>query len=131
MEQREMNIIRGIRLTAAALALAWATPAQAQAVSSDEWCSAVAGLAETIMTKRQEGFSMTDMMRVTRDFEAMGDLARSMIREAFEGPRYQTREYQDQVIREFTDNWAVACYNTEQTRDNERRNQPSNRGVRS
>ncbi|WP_275288833.1 hypothetical protein [Halomonas elongata] len=97
-----------ITATAIASALLVASPFTAEAAETQdhlEYCNAIGSLAEQIMTTRQSGVPMQEMIAV----DPSHDLGVEMIRDAFDTNRYNTAEVQQQVITEFSNDWFAAC----------------------
>jgi hypothetical protein len=87
------------------LALAvWGSNARAET----SFCKQVETLAESVMTARQKGVPLSKIIEIAEESE-IGDTIRAMAMEAYSGPAYSTREYQDRKIRQFTDDWYLAC----------------------
>lgn len=68
-------------------------------------CQQIAGLAETVMTHRQQGTAMSDVMNIVKDTQ----LGRSMVIAAYDISRYATDDYQQRAIEEFRDEWNLQC----------------------
>ena len=71
--------------------------------TSDEetdFCKALGDLAETIMTARQEGASLSDMMGRIKDSE-IADIQRKIILAAYEQPRLLQRGSKNRDHRRF------------------------------
>lgn len=103
--------------------LAMAAPGQAQWIrdkplpsyeqSSNDHCSSIEGLARTVMEARQRGVSMSQIMQLiqqTNPDAATLALARRMVTDAFNEPRYSTREYQQRAATDYGNTWAAVCY---------------------
>ena len=80
------------------------TQVQQQAPCAD-WGS----LAEIIMEQRQSGASMSGLMSIVEGMDA-ADLVRAMIRDAYNRPRYMTREMQVMEIQDFRNAIEALCY---------------------
>ena len=80
--------------------------------TSDEetdFCKALGDLAETIMTARQEGASLSDMMGRIKDSE-IADIQRKIILAAYEEPRWATEETKKEAIEDFRNEIELECY---------------------
>jgi len=80
-------------------------PQPARPPTKQERCANVAQLAETVMQQRQRGASMRELMSRVPD----NDVARRIIMAAYEEPRYNTREYQQNEIRDFENKYFLEC----------------------
>lgn len=89
--------------------------ATSNAATREEVCPEIANLAMTIMTARQLGIPMENLMQAAdQDVEQVyEDLAKAMIMEAYSAPRYSSEEFQQQAITEFGNAVSVACYSSE------------------
>lgn len=77
----------------------------------DELCESVSVAAEAIMTRRQNGVSMVEQMKMTEDMQAsVRGLTRQLIADAYSTPRYSTQSLQQRSIEDFRDSSAAACY---------------------
>jgi len=78
---------------------------------SQSLCESVEKIARGIMTKRQNGESMSAIMRTADSVESevLQNLSRSMIIDAYETPRFHTKEYKNNVIGDFADKYYLAC----------------------
>lgn len=78
---------------------------------AEDTCSVLSDLAKTIMTKRQDGASMTDMMAIVKDRDsAAGQVTKAMIIGAYEIPAYSTDEVKQRTITDFSNQVALECY---------------------
>jgi len=87
-----------------ALVLILAIYAGSAKAEEKDHCLQISSLAESIMTGRQMGLPMSKMMGVT-DL----DLARTMVIEAYEHPRFSTEQVKKRAIGDFRDRWYLAC----------------------
>lgn len=71
-----------------------------------EHCADVEAVAQTIMEKRQEGVSMSIMMRAAGNSE----LFKTLVVEAFDYPRYTTPSVQRDTVQNFAAKWALLCF---------------------
>lgn len=88
----------------AAITLSACAPANAEVTKYDV-CGAYGGLSETVMTARQEGMSMRDVIE-----HAMGDeFSIAIVQAAYEVPGYSTAEFQQKAILEFSNRIYAEC----------------------
>lgn len=85
----------------AAIAL-WATQATAQASP----CTSIGDLAEQIMTHRQAGTAISQIMPMVEG----NDLFVKMLLEAYQKPRFSSSEYQSREIEDYRNLWEIGCY---------------------
>lgn len=101
-----------IRIAAAGLLLGLAvTPTYA--ATSDlamKVCRAQTELAEIIMTKRQRGVPMLEILDTidSRGLDRDGTM-KQMIVEAYKGPRFNTSRHQQKAVTDFADEMLLAC----------------------
>jgi len=94
-----------MKLTAIALtAFIMATPAMAEPLTA-ETCKSLGHLAEVIMTGRQAGVKMSDMMEIS-DVPAI----QAMIIGAFQAPFMTYDENKNDSIRQFRELYELACF---------------------
>ena len=87
-------------LTSIALTLALATSAQA------DQCQDAGDLAEAVMTARQNGAPISQLMEIANGQEIIV----KMVLMAYGEPRYSTDEFQSRAIEDFRNLWEVGCY---------------------
>jgi hypothetical protein len=103
-------------IAAALLALALTAPAKAQAPDPQDICGALGGLAETVMTIRQNGASMSSAMSVQAQIAEEGivrDLVGAMIRDAYAQPRWNSDMTRRRAVEDFRNAVELSCYNSE------------------
>ena len=93
-------------LTALTLAILMALSTTAAAEEEQANCEQIAELAKSIMTARQKGVSMVEMMGVGED----GSLTEVIVVDAYEEGRYRVEANQQRRIADFRDEWFMACY---------------------
>lgn len=71
----------------------------------DEFCESMSNLAETVMSARQKGVSLVDMLKTTDN-----DGIKSIIKHAFTYPRMMTEKNRMDYIIRFRDEIALSCY---------------------
>lgn len=77
------------------------------AVTWSEVCTNWSELAETIMIKRQAGISMSDVMNVA--IKNNDTMLESIIIEAYDDPRYITKDMQERIIEDFKNKIYLRC----------------------
>ena len=87
--------------------------------SEEEWmsiCKSTAGAARAIMTNRQRGVAMTEMMdKVVRPAEpAIKDIVKAFVIDAYNRPRYDTPEYQQKSVLDFENHAYLTCIKVRQ-----------------
>ena len=85
---------------AIAFTLALATSAQA------DQCQDAGDLAEAVMTARQNGAPISQLMEIANGQEIIV----KMVLMAYGEPRYSTDEFQSRAIEDFRNLWEVGCY---------------------
>lgn len=94
-------------IIATALLTALPFAAQADEPGVQETCAKYESFAETVMTSRQNGASMSDMMAVVADDS---QLLKNIVMESFQHPRYSTERVQQRTIRDYANLVAAECY---------------------
>lgn len=87
-------------LTSIALALTLAASAQA------DQCQDAGDLAEAVMTARQNGAPISQLMEIANGQEIIV----KMVLMAYGEPRYSTDQFQSRAIEDFRNLWEVGCY---------------------
>ena len=87
--------------------------------SEEDWlsiCKSSAGAAKVIMSSRQRGAAMTDMMdRVVRPADpAIKDIVKAFVIDAYNRPRFDTPEYQQKAILDFENYAYLTCIKVRQ-----------------
>jgi len=72
-------------------------------------CPKIGEVAETIMRGRQNGVAMSTMMNMADDNDVKG-LVQSLIKMAFETPRYSSQEYRLEAEQDFRAKVEGICY---------------------
>lgn len=88
--------------------------AQGNKYSEEEWlsiCKSTAGGAKAIMSSRQRGAAMPEMMdKVVRPADpAIKDIIKAFVIDAYNRPRYDTLEYQQKAILDFENYAYLTC----------------------
>lgn len=84
---------------------------QEKYVPKSEWCSTVAYLAGSIMSSRQNGIALDDILKAIdgSGSERIRDVSRGMVLDAYEAPRYSTENAKQREITEFKNKWQLSC----------------------
>ncbi|TIV12713.1 MAG: hypothetical protein E5V95_35670, partial [Mesorhizobium sp.] len=85
-------------------------PARAETVT--ESCNAIGGLARSVMTKRQSGADMSEIMTAVESIDQKDfiPIARSIVIAAYGIPRWNGEELKQQAISDFANDVQVRCY---------------------
>ena len=95
-------------MTASLLALAFTT-AQAQTDESVQFCTQMAGMADSIMDARQAGVSMDKMYGVSSGNEEVDKMARLLVRMSFAKPQMYTNDAKARMVSEFRSDTFARC----------------------
>lgn len=91
------------------------TAAAGEAANHDEWCGSIGFLSESIMSSRQNGVPMQNVMEVMSKGDG-GDrittIAKGMVVEAYGSPLYQSDSGKSAAIVEFQNKWYRDCLNS-------------------
>jgi len=89
-------------------------------VRAGDSCDSLAKIAKSIMGARQAGGSMADMIRIaestcSKDMtvdvcQAFTKLQKGIVVAAFEVPRYETPENQQNAVTDFSNQEYLSCY---------------------
>ena len=80
----------------------------ASVASANEFCESVGKFAEITMRGRQSGVPMSQVMKYATERD--NEMLQAMIMEAYNQPRYSSKEYQDRAVADFRNVWELACY---------------------
>lgn len=72
-------------------------------------CDAWANLAKEIMTSRQAGVPITDVVALFKRMDGYTADKQRLIFQAYEAPRFQTEEHKQREITEFQNSAYLAC----------------------
>lgn len=78
------------------------------------FCRGIYDYAEMVMTNRQDGVSikvMFDSLEKTSTSESQKKLSKKYILDAYERPKYSTKEKQREEINEFSKDKFIGCIN--------------------
>lgn len=83
---------------------------QAQSAKALAFCKDFERAAEKIMTARQDGMAMSEMMEAASEMEeAYSDIAKTMVVEAYSKPLYRTEDFKRRAISEFANDSYLVC----------------------
>lgn len=94
--------MRTLILAAAITALSFTANAEDTKQSQ---CAEIASLAGNIMTLRQVGKPMAEVYKIANGSK----LIEAMAVQAYETPRFSTKQAKDEYIGKFKDTWFLAC----------------------
>lgn len=102
-------------ITTAALALTLAAPVSAAPLTDAEIaaCADMGQIADAIMTARQSGRSMSDIIALTtgRDYaQPVIDLVQGLAVIAYQSPRYRSDRVQQEAIQDFRNMVESECF---------------------
>lgn len=99
------------KIVAASVASAMLMAGQASADSgiTVEECHQASNLAKEVMTNRQVGISMSSQYQVASTLGPLSAMVSSMVKGAYEYPRYSTNDYQQGAINDFSNHWFALC----------------------
>lgn len=84
--------------------------AEKKIVSRDEYCAAVANVAEAVMTARQAGFPIGETLEMTAD---VGKGIRQLVIDAYDMARFSSDEIRAEVILDFSNDIHLQCLTTD------------------
>jgi hypothetical protein len=81
----------------------------------EELCGLVIGdaFAKLTMLKRQNGSPMSEVMADASDADKTFGLSgtmREMVIDAYERPRFSTKEHRERAVTDFANEWMLSCY---------------------
>jgi hypothetical protein len=103
-------MIKTIAIAAlAAATLATTTPVTAEEAgeAKEDVCAELAELARDVMELRQDGVPLSQLMKIAESEEIL----RLLALDAYRKSRFGSKEYRDLAVTDFSDKWALACYN--------------------
>ncbi len=68
-------------------------------------CEYTGKMAATIMTGRQAGLPMSKLLDISE-----GKMEKEMVFQAYDVPLYQSEEFQQRAVKDFSDRWEVTCH---------------------
>lgn len=89
--------------------------ASSHAFADAALCRSVESVAKTVMTARQNGRSMSDMMESTSKIQGakIAEMAKSIVKTAYDKPRFTTEEHKQRAIENHGNEWAAQCWKAE------------------
>lgn len=79
------------------------------AAEEQDICVSIAGMAETVMTKRQEGVDIIKMMEVAGTVDGLKEIAELLVIEAYKKPIFSTAAYKQESVSEFKTMVYLSC----------------------
>lgn len=79
----------------------------------EDSCNTAALMAEKVMTVRQNGANLTEVLAIFNDNTPTSKGGRAMTKEAFASPRFSTERNKSLAIEEFRTRWHLKCLNLE------------------
>ncbi len=76
-------------------------------LSRQETCTRLSAIAEAVMTKRQDGAAMSELMGVADGEEVLS----AIIVKAYKENRYSTAAMKKRVVDDFRDEYFLYCWN--------------------
>ena len=106
-----LALILGFLLVPVSQAAPQAQNASTPQLSDTQVCSMFSGLAKQMMTARQNGASMEEMMEVATNSgnDAVNQITKAMVIEAYEIPRFSLPENKQNAINDFADHIYLTC----------------------
>lgn len=83
--------------------------AAGQAVAGQGSCEVIGILAKSVMSARQGGVPMQDVLGHGGDSKEVDELTRLLAIAAYEQPRFSSKDYQDRATTEFQNQMYLAC----------------------
>lgn len=103
-------MIRTIKNLAIGTALVAATAMPAWSAERDDMCRALSNMAEMVMTGRQQGMSVSEMLNSGHTDEGpFAAVYQETVIAAYRRPRYATASVQQREVESFRDDAYVAC----------------------
>jgi hypothetical protein len=101
------NVINAV-IVATSLVVSSSALAQTKPANT---CAMVESLAKQVMSNRQAGVSLSEMIKVTQNPKAgaLGAVMRELTIKAYEKPQYGTAEYKIKATNEFANQAALLC----------------------
>lgn len=80
---------------------------------ASDHCASIGYFAGTLMEKRQEGATMSELMKIVTSAEGPQQLisiAREMVIAAYEKPQYSMAANKADEVNRFRNDWELKCY---------------------
>lgn len=84
-------------------------PMSADTATIHQACTNLAETAKQVMIARQNGSPIQGLMQIA--IKNNSNITMTIIKEAYQLPRYSTKEYQQKSISDFSNQWYLECYN--------------------
>jgi hypothetical protein len=99
------NVIKAVVVVAAFVGMTNA------ALANDGTCDRMSNLSKQIMTNRQNGVSLNEMMSTLNSVNnsALKTVTKTMVLDAYEHPRYNTATVKQRTIDEFANKYMLMC----------------------
>lgn len=114
MKTQINKLIQIITLAAAATISSCSVSYAADTATVHQACSTIAGTAKSVMQGRQQGTPIQGLMQIAIKNDS--SITMLIIEEAYELPRYSTKEYQQKSVSDFSNKWYLDCYKVSQER---------------
>ena len=101
------------RASALAVLAILAFPSGSAAADRSDPCGPISKFAEIVMDAHQDGFPMTDMMRLVDEGGPVPELRRRIVIAAYSEPRFRTPANQHDAVGRFRDRVAAECYSAD------------------
>jgi hypothetical protein len=75
-----------------------------------DYCTKLSDTAELVMSRRHEGVAMSSLMPIFKGSNPGAVLGRSMVVQAYEHSRLNTKSFQATSIEDFKNDWFLDCY---------------------
>lgn len=80
--------------------------------ASDDHCTNIAMLAESVMDSHQAGVSISEVLGSAKEAGIEG-IIQPMVIEAYDSPRFSTEPMKKKKVGEFRDKWHLRCLKTQ------------------
>lgn len=108
------KLIQIITLAVAATLSSCSVAYASDVTTSHQACSILAGTAKQVMIARQNNAPIQGLMQIAIKNDS--NITMTIIKEAYELPRYSTKEYQQKAISDFSNQWYLECFKISQER---------------
>jgi len=99
------------KITLALAAFVLSTSAAANSADDIKFCTEISTLSTTIMTDRQSGKSLAEMLSLAHkpEFNGMQELLMLIVQSAYKAPRFSTDKVKKETITEFANTMMLQC----------------------
>ena len=91
------------------LLLATALLTASTVTNANQLCDELSELAGTVMSARQNGVDMSVIMKIMVKDDSADVIGKEMTIKAYEVPRYSVEENKAREVKDFANNWYLAC----------------------